>query len=176
MDNNLAGLPCLAISSEPVPTPMGEAVLVRKCVLMFRRWQGPPPVDSYGGKACVDLDGEPLFAELAILRLLNRSAWAGVWVDTYRRRFLERMPTQNTIASKLPAARQACFDAICAANGGSRSGCWDVFAWRGDEVLFAESKRQKRDRMRETQYRWLQAAVRTGLSKDSFVVVEWNLL
>ena len=38
-----------------------------------------------------------------------------------------------------------------AARGRWSGGCWDIFAWRGAEVLFVESKQHNRDCVRETQ-------------------------
>ena len=34
---------------------------------------------------------------------------------------------------------------------GSASGCFDVFCWKDDSVVFAESKRKSRDEIRPTQ-------------------------
>jgi Holliday junction resolvase len=50
----------------------------------------------------------------------------------------------------LPPAQRAVYDAI-AAGSVNRRGCWDVFAWRDGEILFAESKRAQRDRIRDSQ-------------------------
>jgi hypothetical protein len=44
--------------------------------------------DAYGGKPIIDVDGQPLYAELAVLRILNREGWAGVWADSCRHRYL----------------------------------------------------------------------------------------
>jgi len=51
-------------------------------------------------------------------------------------------------------------------------GCWDIFAWRGAEVVFVESKQHKQDRVRETQRIWLDSARAEGVS--SFAIVEWK--
>src|SRR5208337_2559838 len=39
---------------------------------------------SYGNKVVLDFYGKPEFAELGILRLMQKSGWNGVWVDSYR--------------------------------------------------------------------------------------------
>jgi hypothetical protein len=62
------GLPCTELGLERVPSESGEAVHVHKCSLAFARWKGQPLQDDYGGKTIVDVNGEPLFAELAIVR------------------------------------------------------------------------------------------------------------
>jgi len=42
----------------------------------FPKWQGAPILDTYGGKAVLDYHGEPVFAELFTLRMLQRrSHW-----------------------------------------------------------------------------------------------------
>ena len=70
--------------AETVALPSGRVIRIPKATPRFRRWTGSTVVDTYGGKAVVDLDGEPLFAELATLRLLQRDGWDGVWIDTFR--------------------------------------------------------------------------------------------
>lgn len=63
---------------------------------------------------------------------------------------------------------------IAELNGGNFNGCWDVLAWKGDRIIFTESKRLKRDKIRDTQTRWLDAALRYGLKPENFLVVEWE--
>jgi hypothetical protein len=144
---------------------------VPKYWLPLPPWTGVALEDTYGGKAVVEVDGEPLFAELAILRLLEADGWEGVWVDTYRRAFRRGLP--GSPAAELPRRPREVFDAIVAENGGTR-GCWDVFAWREDATAFAEAKRRGRDRMRPNQHRWLSAAIRAGVPLAAFAVVEWD--
>jgi hypothetical protein len=60
-------------------------------------------------------------------------------------------------------------------NGNTYSGCWDVVACKDNRVVFAESKRTKKDRFRITQTNWLAAAMRHGLQADNFLVVEWDM-
>jgi hypothetical protein len=89
------------------------------------------------------------------------------------------MPSAASAGSVgLPASQAARFDAIrTAAVGRFRSAeCWDVFAWRGDEILFIEAKRLRRDRMRVSQHNWLAAAVGIGVPIDAFAVAEWDLV
>ena len=66
----------------------GCSVLVPKAnPCSFSSWSGPPIADSSCGKPVLEFKGKPLFAELAILRILETDGWNGVWVDSYRRRF-----------------------------------------------------------------------------------------
>ena len=42
-------------------------------------------------------------------------------------------------------------------------------------LVFAESKKHKKDRIRGTQLRWLEAALTCGMRVEDFVVVEWDV-
>jgi hypothetical protein len=57
---------------------------------------------------------------------------------------------------------------------GSASGCFDVFCWKDDSVVFAESKRRSKDEIWQTQLAWLEAAMQTGLDASAFLIVEWT--
>ncbi|WP_157530270.1 hypothetical protein [Hymenobacter norwichensis] len=50
-----------------------------------------------------------------------------------------------------------------------------MVCWNGEAVVFAELKRHKKDRIRPTQPRWLEAALRVGLEPKNFLLVEWDL-
>jgi hypothetical protein len=66
--------------ANPFLRPTGERVDALPSVsVRFPMWRGAPFVDDLGKKtaAMVDLEGEHLFAELAILRLLEREGWDG---------------------------------------------------------------------------------------------------
>ena len=147
--------------------PSGRAVSVPKTCPTFVPWRGAVDLDKYGNKAVLDFHGEPAFAEIAILRLLQQAGWSGVWIDTYRKRFLVGIGKEVD----LPIERQTVLDSISK----SGIGCFDVFAWKNRAILFAESKCASRDRIRLTQLRWLEAALTAGLSPDSFLVVEWSV-
>jgi len=133
-------------------------------------WCGPPIADDYGGKAVLDYFGEPLFAELVILRHFEAVGWRGVWVDTYRRR--TRVSLTDDLP--LPTERRELLDRV-ADRAGMPHGCFDVFAWSESGVAFAEAKRSGRDRIRTSQVRWLSAALDVGVPLDSFLVVEWSV-
>jgi len=150
--------------------PSGEAIRVPTRHLSFEPWSGPPISDTYGGKAVLDLNGEPLFPELAILRLLQREGFDGVWVDTYSHRFRQSMAPEGC---KLPPWVQAEFEKIVG-EVGNWSGCWDVLAWKADQIFFVESKRKGKDSVRSSQERWLLAALRAGNSADCFLICEWD--
>ena len=129
--------------------------------------------DTYGGKPLLVLDGEPVFAELAILREFQRLGWEGVWVDTFRRVYRTGYWNDTGIVD-LPPEREGSLIAIGNEAGTGLIGCWDVFCWKGEMTLFIEAKRRGRDRIRESQRRWLQAALGVGFSLKSFLIVEWS--
>ncbi len=165
---------CLvATSVEPVPLPSGRTILLPKTTPRFHSWRGPPPGDRYGQKALLDFEGRPAFAELAILWTLQSAGWTGAWVDTYRRRFRSGY-WGDTPDVVLPNGSKALLEAIYA-KAGSRSGAFDVIAWHGDQVLFAESKRRGKDRIRDSQKNWLSAAIEVGVALDHLLVVEWSV-
>jgi len=148
----------------------GEKILVPKATPQFRRWSGEQLKNTYGGKALIDVSGEPLFAELAILRAFKSDGWSGVWVDTFGNRF---RTIWEGCGVDLPPEKKLFLDRLNLASN-TRNGCWDVFCWRNDEVVFAEAKCLDNDRIRSTQVRWLEAVLRCGLKAESFLLVEWS--
>ena len=140
---------------------------------MFRQWMGEP-VDTYGGKALVDAGGSPLFAELAVLDLLKKDGWDGVWFDGYRGKFRTGMPSSSDPV-QLPAKQAQIWRRIVEANGGRSGGSWDIFAWREEDLRFVECKRRRKDRIKENQRNWFAAARSAGIPLDSFLIAEWDL-
>lgn len=72
-------------------------------------------------------------------------------------------------------AIQDLLQKIALANGNSYAGCWDVVGWNGEAIVFAELKRRKKDRIRATQPRWLEAGLQVGLQPENFLLVEWDI-
>jgi hypothetical protein len=125
-----------------------------------------------GKKAVLDFNGRPAFAELAILWTLQHEGWQGVWVDSFRGAF--RTDYWNSAPQKsLPEKPSALSEEIWSL-AKIRSGVWDVFCWQDDKVLFAESKRGKRDRIRPCQRLFAESALNAGLPLDSLLFVEWT--
>jgi hypothetical protein len=56
----------------------------------------------------------------------------------------------------------------------SKGGCWDILGCRGEEVLFAESKRKGSDALNDYQRGWLEAVLIERLPLSSFRIVEWD--
>src|SRR5262245_6849655 len=66
------------------PTTVEPRLGAPVCSVHFRSWSGATvEAGQYGPKAMVEFDGEPLFAELAVVRWLQRDGWDAVWVARY---------------------------------------------------------------------------------------------
>jgi hypothetical protein len=139
--------------------------------------------DSFGNKPLVRFNRRPMFAELAIVESMIAHGWDARWVCTFGRpRMSPLLLTQWTAGS---SRREQTSNPIknrrvrtkleeIAERNGKYGGCWDVVTWKGDRLLFLESKMHKRDRIQTTQIRWLISAIETGLTLHNFVVVEWQ--
>jgi len=157
-----------------VSLPTGNTVLLPVCKRNFAPWLGDPGF-TFGGKPLVDFGGERCFAELAILRLLHLDGWHGVWVEAYGgRHFLNAMPSAWKLVShvKLPTEREVVLTMI--KEKGGTSACFDILAWQGAELLLAEAKRAKKDKLTEPQHRFIAGALECGISAEQMLIVEWD--
>jgi hypothetical protein len=160
------------VDTEKIEFVSGVSVLVPKTKPIFVSWTGHPPSDRYGNKPVVNVNGEPMFAELAVLRICESAGWQGVWVDTYRGKYRTTYCPLNEV--ELPVEQRRLLLRTYDKAGG-RKGCWDVFCWTSNgDHLFAEVKRQGRDRIRDSQRKWLDAAIKCDLPIASFLIVEWS--
>lgn len=50
-----------------------------------------------------------------------------------------------------------------------------MLAWKERRLIFAELKRKGKDKIRSTQIGWFDAALKSGLSVDNFLFIEWDL-
>ncbi|MBI2473986.1 hypothetical protein HYV70_05545 [Candidatus Uhrbacteria bacterium] len=161
-----------------------SSVEVPKAIISFKEWHGAKP-NSFGGKPFIDFDGVPIFAELAIARTFQQLGYTAYWVETYARG--NKPPMFLLDWQNRPYKEQTNCDidepwilekltVIAQQNHNTYDGCWDVLAWKGEELLFIESKRNKKDSVRSSQNNWLQAALQTGLKPKNFLIVQWNFL
>ena len=177
----------------PVRFPAGRVVSdVPAVFLRFPQWGGEPFVDDFGKKsaAMIELNGEHLFAELAVLRLLRNDGWDGRWVSTYSAgkevwKYVtnwEDVPRseQKTRPIEDSEPRQT-LARIAGFNRPRRyKGCWDVFAWRSSQLAFVQCKRttpKSKDLLSKDQEEWLRSALFLGdprLTVDSFCFVQWD--
>src|SRR3989344_541018 len=150
------------VDSEMFSLSSGNQVAIQKYFLTFNLWKGAPISNTYNGKAIIDWNGEPVFAELAVLRLFQSYGWDGVWVDSYRRKYRIGLP-DVVEPIEFPERQRELIESIRAKTGRS-GGCWDVLVWKDDTTLFVELKRQKKDKIQSTQIEWLAAAIGSGLT------------
>jgi hypothetical protein len=161
----------------------GENIQIPVVHLKFKKWQGEPIANTFGGKGLIDYQGEAMFAELAIKRGAETDGWQARWVETYAMKgkmpyyFSQwgdgALPTQiqDPITDEAPLASLA---RVAKQNNGSYSGCWDVVVWKDEQVTYVEAKRIKKDAVRITQDRWLDAGLKAGLSPENFMIAWWD--
>lgn len=173
-ESSLEFLKPYRINDEVFSLSSGAQISIQKYFLYFNEWKGSPIPNTYHGKAVIDWNGEPVFAELAVLRLFQSHGWEGVWVDSYRRKYRTGLP--DVVESiELSEVQKHLIESIRAKTGRS-GGCWDVFAWKDDRALFIELKRQKRDAIQESQIVWLETCLENGLNTANFALIEWKML
>lgn len=170
---NLEFLQPYKVESELFSLSSGDQVSIQKYFLHFNEWKGAPIPNTYNGKAVIDWNGEPVFAELAVLRLFQSNGWDGVWVDSYRRKYRDGLPDVADPV-ELPEKQRQLINSIRAKTG-RHGGCWDVLVWKGDQIMFLELKRKKKDRVQASQDQWLEASLSQGLKSSTFALVEWDL-
>jgi hypothetical protein len=142
-------------------------------------WEGgadPPDLPkSWAIKPGFVVDGRRSCAELAVLARLRDDGWDGVWVSAFgrvlRRDWFLTEAFRTIAEAGAPADIAAVFERLRAANGGSLAGFFDVFAWRDGKVRFVEVK-VARDRLQDTQRRFVQLALGLGHDPDEFLLVE----
>jgi hypothetical protein len=160
-------------ASEPFELEDGSVIEVPKATPSFAAWTGPSPGDTYGGKAILDVNGRPAFAELAILWSFMEAGWDGTWMDSFGKRYLRGF-WPKPLPGELPAKQKTLLARIeDQAPKGAKP--WDVFCWSSEGVPFAEAKRHGRDSIRRGQTAFLGVGLATGLPPSSFLLVEWGL-
>ena len=132
------------------------------------RWHGAPDPPglprTWGIKPKFAVGGRRSCAELAVVDHLRRDGWDGVWVSAFGGSWLCAewflAPSFRTLAEAgAPVWAAEIFDQLRTANGGKLSGFFDVFAWREPgQVRFIGTK-VARDRIRETQRRFVEIAL-----------------
>lgn len=151
--------------------------------LFFKRWIGEPIKNTFGGKPLINYEGVPMFAELAIQRMAVLDGWSARWVCTYSAHknnpyflvnWLDKALDEQKIEPIKDTNVQSLMEKIARENDNSFAGCWDVFVWNSTKVCFLESKRLKKDGLRETQLCWLKAGLSAGLTINNFLIVQWD--
>lgn len=171
--------------SELIPTstlatslPSGNTVDLPVCNFTFSKWLGELPNFDFGKKPIVNYKGKGVFAELAILEILIDSGWNGVWVETYGGiHFLKEMPTSWKLSQhniSIPLDKEVLLKNIW--KTGKTTACFDVLAWKDDKVLFCEGKHKGKDRLTKAQTKFIEGALACGISAQSLMIVEWEMI
>lgn len=155
---------------------------VPKCFVTFDKWTGIPVKETFGGKPILNVSDRPMFAELAIMTHFLNSGWQTRWVETYGKKepicLTEWKDDKYKNQIHVPFLDDKISNIladIAKLNNNSYSGCWDVVASKDDQIIFAESKRTKKDSIRSTQINWLTAGLKYGLQPNNFLVVQWDM-
>jgi hypothetical protein len=177
----------------PITLPAGRMIHdVAGFFMRFPRWTGTPFVDDFNKKsaAMIELNGEHLFAELAVLRLLEKDGWSGRWVNTVggggevwkyltEWKDVPRNEQRNRVIED--AEPRQLLARIAQFNKPRRyRGCWDTFAWRASEFAFVQCKRttpKSQGVINTEQQEWLRSTLYVGdrrVSDDSFCFVQWD--
>jgi 5-methylcytosine-specific restriction endonuclease McrA len=161
-------------SSRQIVLPSGREVELPVASPLFSKWTYPLPADTYNKKPVLEFNGEMMFAELAILRIFELDGWEGRWVDSYRHKYRIGY-WGDDVTKDLPATQPAIplWNSI-RATASCAGGCFDLFCWREASIIFAEAKWRTHDKIRVAQQQWLEAALDSGISHDSFLIVEWD--
>ena len=169
--------------AELAPTPLvlpgtGQLVHVRTQEWALERWDGEDPPGlavPWGRKPKFAVNGSRSCAELAIVHHLRSGGWDGVWVNAFGRELRTQWfpaPAARALAEAgAPEWSAVIFDDLHTANGGTLAGFFDVFAWREPGQVGLYEAKVGPDRIKPTQLRFLEAALRLR-DLEEFTLVE----
>ena len=169
--------------TELPPTPLvltasGDVVSVRTQRWALERWDGEDPPGLATPWACkpkFSVNGSRSCAELAIAHHLRGDGWRGVWVNAFRGELRSEWfpaPAARMLAQAgAPGWAVEIFGRLRAANGGTLSGFFDVFAWREPGLVGFYEAKVGPDRIKPTQLRFMEVALRLHRLED-FLIVE----
>ena len=177
MSNEIHLPPELEITDRfKVGLPNLGTVYLPLCSPVFKIWDGIPVNFDYGNKPMLNYKGESCFAELAILRTLLDYGWDGVWVEAFGgTHFLRSMPKGWGLKSEhvpIPKDKEDFLKEIQKSAG--TKACFDVFVWKKDQILFLEGKHKHKDQLTEAQLKFIEGALKCGMSPRSLIIIEWK--
>lgn len=146
----------------------GVRVDIPRSFLRFVPDEDAKGEESEGNAATVTLDGEQVSPAVAIRRFLEKAGW-----EIARDR--AEAPGVDAVGhpiGTMPTKLREVFDHVVQRAGGLE-GCWDLVAWRGDKLTFVRARPWGEIQLDENECRWLEAALSEGLSRSSFLIVEW---
>ena len=106
--------------------------------------------------------------------MLQKRGWAGVWVNSFGRCYLDSMPKDWASRERvsIPDDKEKILKDI--QRTGRTSASFDVFVWDGSQVLFCEAKHRHEDKFTAGQLRFIDAALNRGIPPERLLVVEWT--
>lgn len=161
----------------------GHLISIPKCIIEFEKWDGIPLKNTFGGKPCVNFNDNGMFAELAIMNLFLEDCWNARWIETYGKPKLSPIHLtewdengyKHQIHQEIDSEEiQDLLNKIAQINNNNFAGIWDVVGWKNGNIIFAESKRSKKDFIQSTQNNWLKSSFDAGLTNENFLMVEWD--
>jgi hypothetical protein len=162
------------IQIEILKDDYGDKISIEKYIFEFSEYNKTNELNNYGGKKFLDYNGEPVFAELLLLKILEANNYIGVWVDTYRNKFWTSL-TEEINKNELNTEIKTVIENIYKLKGGKKSGCFDVVAYKENEYIFVELKRGKKDVIQNSQIEWLKSAKKLNI-KSKFLLAEWTII
>jgi len=185
-------------TTELILPNLGKPLHIKTARPSFLGWSEHSRPKIMNNKPALSWKGKPSVAELVVSETLGEG-WKGVWV--YKPAWNENR-AQGILAcsgveggtwvnkSKFggvmelskPSYRRSLLPGHAADAVRSiynqikdKCGCWDVVAWKGEELLFVECKLVGKDSLKLSQLSFLEAGLQQGLSSEQFGIVEWNL-
>lgn len=160
-----------------VQLPSGKSVKFPVCRPVFREWKGTPLPNTFlGHKPLLDYKDKPEFAELAILDILTSDGWNGCFVSAYggTHYFIDMPEVGNSKLDpvSLPAERQLFLKEIW--RTAETTACFDIFAWKDDDIIFCEAKQKGKDHLTDAQLKFIDGAIACGVPAKCLILVEWS--
>jgi hypothetical protein len=147
----------------------GRNVVVRTYQRREKRFVGDLPANfgTVPNKVAVELDGLAVYPEFAIVRRLESAGWRAVWRKNWHGAAFWK---DIDVVADLPSNVLLTFEAIAGIAG---AGAWDILAWKGDRILYIESKQYGSDNLTLNQRRWLETALDQGVPIEAFAIYEY---
>lgn len=160
-----------ALTAVDLPPPRGQ-VSVPTYRRTEMRWKGDVPAifGTIPNKVALALDGAPIYPELLVVQLLERSGWSAAW----RKNWGGTAFWRNIRAPLTPPALPLTILEQVSRQAGHESP-WDIVAWRARELRLLVARAEEGQRVGAYLANWLDAALRMGIPLGCFAIVEFRL-
>jgi hypothetical protein len=101
----------------------------------------------------------------------SRCLWVSAFGSRLRNAWFPAPAVATVAEAGAPASAAAAFGRLRAANGGKLGGFFDIFAWREPGEIRLDEVKVGPDRLRDTQRRFLQTALRFH-DRTAFTIIE----